>query len=317
MRLRLKEDIKKKLYFGVVVLILLFIAIFSIKSIVTMVKQKTNLDYKLERHGYSTKEIKVLKDVYSEKELKKLLDQKVDKNLTKVIQEKYYLKKNHDKYLALLSEYPDLPIKDAISMINTRANEKWYSNPTSVDTSKGNLILVNKFNNFDENYEPELVEVSNWYSYGENKLTSEAYDAFKKLFNAADKNGTKIVATSCYRSYNTQKRIYDTDVAKYGEEETDLSVAKPGYSEHQTGLAIDVLAPGYSLSNFHESEAYTWLINNAYLYGFILRYPKDKENITGYSYESWHFRYVGIDVAKVIHDNNITFDEYYAYYIAK
>ena len=317
MGLRLKDSIRKKLYMIIVIAILAFIGLFSIKSVVTMIKQKTNIEYKLEHHGYNEKDIKILKKHLDNKDLTKLLDREVDKNIPLLLEEKYYIEKNLDQYLTYLKENKNTSVTKAVSYINTRANEKWYTNPVDTDLSKGNLILVNKFNKLGSDYTPELVNVSNWYSYGENKLTKEAYEAFINMFNGAKDAGTKIVATSCFRSYDTQKRIYDTDVYKYGEEQTDESVAKPGFSEHQTGLAIDLLEPGYSLENFHESTAYTWLLDNAYRFGFILRYPSDKEDITGYSYESWHFRYVGLEAAKIIHDNNITFDEYYAYYIAK
>ena len=317
MKLRLKDSIRKKIYMVIVIAILAFIGLFSIKSVVTMIKQKTNIEYKLEHHGYTEKEIKVLKKHLDNKELTKLLDKKADKNIPLLLEEKYYIEKNLDKYLDYLKNNENIEITKAVSYVNTRAYEKWYTNPVDTDLSKGDLILVNKFNKLGSDYTPELVNVSNWYSYGENKLTKEAYEAFINMFNGAKDAGTKIVATSCFRSYDNQKRIYDTDVYKYGEEQTDESVAKPGFSEHQTGLAIDLLEPGYSLENFHESTAYAWLIDNAYRFGFILRYPSDKEDITGYSYESWHFRYVGLEAAKIIHDNNITFDEYYAYYIAK
>ncbi|MBO4245789.1 MAG: M15 family metallopeptidase [Bacilli bacterium] len=318
MRLRLKDNVKKNIYLGLVFLILFLIAIFSIKSIVTMVKQKNNIEYKLEKHGYSEDDVKILVKNFNEKELDNLLNKKANKNITKFIKEKYYLKKNLDKYLTYYENNMDLTPTLVVALINTRSNEDWYTNPKDADTSKNNLLLVNKFNGLKEDYEPVLIDVSNWYSYGENnKLTEETYNAFKDMFNAAKADGLKIIATSCYRAYASQKRIYDTDVYQYGEEVTNESVAKPGFSEHQTGLAIDVLAPGTALSNFHETEEYQWLLNNAHLYGFILRYPEDKTNITGYAYESWHYRYVGKEVAKFIHENNITFDEYYAYYIAK
>ena len=317
MRLRLKDSIRKKIYMVIVIAILVFIGLFSIKSVVTMIKQKSNIEYKLEHHGYNEKDIKILKKHLDNKDLTKLLDREVDKNIPLLLEEKYYIEKNLDQYLTYLKENKNIKITKAVSYVNTRAYEKWYTNPVDTDLNKGNLILVNKFNKLGSDYTPELVNVSNWYSYGDNKLTKEAYEAFINMFNGAKDAGTKIVATSCFRSYDTQKRIYDTDVYKYGEEQTNESVAKPGFSEHQTGLAIDLLEPGYSLENFHESTAYAWLIDNAHRFGFILRYPSDKEDITGYSYESWHFRYVGLEAAKIIHDNNITFDEYYAYYIAK
>ena len=92
---------------------------------------------------------------------------------------------------------------------------------------------------------------------------------------------------------------------------------RAGYSEHQTGLALDIVTYGASMDTFENTDEFKWLSDNAYKYGFILRYPKGKEKLTGYSYESWHYRYVGKDVAKKIHDLDITYDEYYAYYIEK
>ena len=97
--------------------------------------------------------------------------------------------------------------------------------------------------------------------------------------------------------------------------EADLSTARAGFSEHQTGLAIDILTYNVTLSNFEETDAFKWLSSNAYKYGFILRYPKGKEDITGYEYESWHYRYVGVEIATQIFEEDITFDEYYAYYL--
>ena len=115
--------------------------------------------------------------------------------------------------------------------------------------------------------------------------------------------------------YNEQKKIYDDYSSWYGEEDADKKAARAGYSEHQTGLAVDIQSYCSQNKDFEECEEFTWLTNNAYKYGFILRYPKDKEYLTGYKYESWHYRYVGKKVSKYIHDNDITFDEYYAYFV--
>ena len=108
--------------------------------------------------------------------------------------------------------------------------------------------------------------------------------------------------------------IEDDNFEKLGVE-ADLKAARPGYSEHQTGLALDITTRLAEDEEFVNTEEFSWLKENAHKYGFILRYPEGKENITGYSYEPWHYRYVGIDVATKIYNENITFDEYYAYYI--
>ena len=128
-------------------------------------------------------------------------------------------------------------------------------------------------------------------------------------------DGYKLIVNSSYRSYEEQKEIYDKYSSWYGEDDADKKAARAGYSEHQTGLAVDIQSYCSQKKEFDECEEFTWLTNNAYKYGFILRYPKNKEYLTGYNYEPWHYRYVGKKVSKYIHDNNITFDEYYAYYV--
>ena len=134
------------------------------------------------------------------------------------------------------------------------------------------------------------------------------------MSNAAKKDGLHIYNVSGYRSYNTQKSLYNGYVSRNGQAKADTFSARAGTSEHQTGLATDVNSVSDSFANTKE---YKWLINNSYKYGFILRYPKGKEFITGYKYEPWHYRYVGKDVAKIIHEKNITYEEYYATYILK
>ena len=106
--------------------------------------------------------------------------------------------------------------------------------------------------------------------------------------------------------------LYDNYVATDGKEAADTYSARAGYSEHQTGLAVDIYNKVLPYTSFEETEEFTWMQENAYKYGFILRFPKDKTNITGYQYESWHYRYVGKEVAKEIHENNLTLEEYLA-----
>lgn len=316
-RLKLKPRVKTLLYKIVIGIIICFIAVFSIKSIINMTKQSLLIENKLDKVGYNEKEIKLFKECLSDKELDKLSKEKKDKYLYGLLSEKYFIKSNLKKYEAYLKENPNTNYSLVISLVNTRSSEKAYTNPVNTDMSKENLILVNKYNKLADDYVPNLVLMSDWYAYGTNYMTEEAYQAFIKMFNGAKNQGFTIVATSCYRSFEDQKRIYDRDLLNEGEEYTDTYVARPAYSEHQTGLAVDLLQIGYNLENFEESEAYNWLKDYAHYYGFILRYPKDKENITGYSFESWHYRYVGIDVATKMYNEGITYDEYYAYYIAK
>ena len=132
-----------------------------------------------------------------------------------------------------------------------------------------------------------------------------------------DELGKHLMVNSSFRSYEEQEEIYKSFKLK-GEEYADQYAARPGFSEHQTGVAIDITSIQNPTSNqFTNSEEYEWLKNNSYKYGFILRFPEGKENITGYSTESWHFRYLGVDMVTKVYNSGLTYDEYYAYYIEK
>ena len=154
------------------------------------------------------------------------------------------------------------------------------------------------------------------YAYLNNSASSIVIEQYIKMYeDVKEQLGVKLMVNSSYRSFEDQEEIYN-EFRKVSQKYADSYAARPGYSEHQTGLAIDITSNKNPYANaFKESEEYNWLKENSYKYGFILRYPEGKEDITGYSNESWHFRYVGEDAAKVIHDEAITFDEYYAYYV--
>ena len=137
------------------------------------------------------------------------------------------------------------------------------------------------------------------------------------MWNAAKEEGLLLIVNSSYRDYETQDAVWKDYAEANGEEWADNKAARAGSSEHETGLALDIVTNNVIMNEFENTEEFKWLQDNAYKYGFILRYPKGKENITGYEYESWHYRYVGEEVAKEIHDLDITFDEYYAYYLDK
>ena len=118
---------------------------------------------------------------------------------------------------------------------------------------------------------------------------------------------------SGYRTFNESQKIYNSYAKSMGEGYAEKYVAKPGTSEHNAGIAFDFIISSNksSLKTNYDSDEYFYLENIAYLYGFIIRYPKDKEQITGYSYEPWHLRYVGENLAKYLKKNNLTLEEYY------
>ena len=129
--------------------------------------------------------------------------------------------------------------------------------------------------------------------------------------DAAAREGLRIYNASAYRSYTTQKWVYQRYVNQEGTQEADTYSARPGCSEHQTGLALDINTASLS-DHFEETEEYAWLVENSWRYGFILRFPEGKEEITGYQFEPWHYRYVGPAAARVCYENGWTLEEYHA-----
>lgn len=178
-------------------------------------------------------------------------------------------------------------------------------------------VLVNKDNWLPKDYEsydlirpkveflPDTLEPSKLMRY-------DAAKALEKLFSRAKRAGIKLYAVSGYRSFKRQREVFKSNFEKDGEKANKYS-ARPGQSEHQTGLAIDITCSDvkYELSeSFENTLAYKWLLNNMHSFGFILRYPKDKESITGYMFEPWHLRYVGKDLASRLYEESITLEEY-------
>lgn len=145
-------------------------------------------------------------------------------------------------------------------------------------------------------------------SYNPNGLTAETKAAFAELQAAASADGLSIYSVSDFRSYEAQDTLYNNYVARDGKEAADTYSARPGHSEHQTGLTIDC---NYAGDAFHDTPEAKWLENNAWKYGFIIRFPKGKEDKTGYKYESWHIRYVGKEMAKKIYDSGLCLEEYF------
>ena len=198
-----------------------------------------------------------------------------------------------------------------IYFIFVSKSNKFYKNIKLIKNPDDFLVLVNKNNKLDSKYKPKDLEIINLkYSNKDKYLRKEAKEAFEKLSDDASKLNLSIIAVSTFRSYSYQKNLYLDYVNKKGKEYADACSARPGHSEHQTGLALDVMGSNKDYNKFDESKEFNWMINNAYKYGFILRYPKGKEHITGFKYEPWHYRYVGKEAAKIIPDKNITLEEY-------
>ena len=182
---------------------------------------------------------------------------------------------------------------------------------------KGLLLLVNKENSIDKDYKPDDLKKIKYFMPDRDPSTrymrAESADAFHQLVDKAAEDGIELKMTTAYRSYDFQKLLFDSYVEKEGEAAANKYSAKPGQSEHQTGLAVDVSSPSvdYQLSNeYGETKEGKWIARHAHEFGFILRFPKGKEDITGYQYEPWHIRYVGLTAAKEIYNQKTTLEEY-------
>lgn len=171
-------------------------------------------------------------------------------------------------------------------------------------------LIVNKTYSVKEDYQPQNPEEPVTEERCINCLEKEVMSAFQLMKSDATSVGLNIYIASGYRGYTYQEKLYNNYTAVSGTEQADTYSARPGHSEHQTGLCFDLNSVDDSFANTDEGR---WINENAYLYGFIIRYPKGKENITGYQYESWHLRYVGKDLAEKLYNNGdwLTIEEYY------
>lgn len=203
----------------------------------------------------------------------------------------------------------------SVNIINEKNNEV-IDVSSNVDNNNEYLKLINRTNPVDSNYEPYDLVTPNIRLKTASDTTAlvryEVANALEDMFNDAKKVGINLIGISGYRPYEYQKVIYNNKVSRDGVIEANKYVAKPGTSEHQSGLVMDILSTEYTSldEGFENTNAYKWLSENMSNYGFILRYPKGKESITGYEYEPWHLRYVGIDAAKDISKKQLTLEEY-------
>ncbi|MCF0115940.1 MAG: M15 family metallopeptidase [Erysipelotrichaceae bacterium] len=191
-------------------------------------------------------------------------------------------------------------------------------NPHQVDVESDSSIykLVNRDLSVDASYVPGVLIKPNVPMSDNQFLREEAAKALVEMFDAALEDHIELKLVSGYRSYDEQVVLYNYYLSNKGKEYTDTMDCLPGKSEHQLGLAVD-LGSADSVcelsSCFFGTSTYEWLDYHAYEYGFILRYPYDKEEITGVSFSPWHFRYVGKEEALIIHNTGLTLEEYYGY----
>ena len=311
-KLRLKNEVKIALF---VIVVLIIVSIYGIDKYKEY-KYHQTYEYKLLEHNYSKEEVGIILAKLDDDYINKLLETTYNKNIITFLNEKYFIRNNLDRYLEYFRKNKNVSPSKVVALVNTNRDYNFYENTKATDISKNELMLVNKYNYLSEDYVPEnIVNISSSYAYANNKIKEEVLEKFIDMSNAAKYEDIVLIINSSYRPYSDQDKIWNSRKATSGKEKADAYAARAGFSEHQTGLAIDIAQFNYAADDFEDTPAFAWLQNNAHKYGFILRFTKDGEDITGYSYESWHYRYVGVDTATKVKNENITYDEYYAYYI--
>ncbi len=262
--------------------------------------------------GYNVNEINTIESKISNSDVKKyLLSEKYD-HLTELLKSPYFKIENISRYENYYSKNKDFSFDDTVIYVEIGLDIEFYTNITEITNYDDYDAVVNKYYKLPDNFEAkDLVSIDSKYkksSYNY-KLRSKAADALYKMIDAASKDNIKLWVVSAYRTESTQRSLFNNSKNSDGLEHALLYSAKPGHSEHQLGLAVD-LNNASSKAHFENTKEYAWLKENSYKYGFIERYPKGKEFITGYGFEPWHYRYLGIELATDVYLDGGTYEEY-------
>lgn len=257
-------------------------------------------------HGYGGDDLAVLSNLDRATALN-LIRYDVKQSPQRVLFDPYFMWTRFERYMALAEELPLTSGRTVVERINTDRDYAYYTQIKPA-LGEGLSVLVNKYYALSSDFEPQpLVQAT---SCGQPTLQQAAAIAYDALCAAVKAEGLDLGSSSAYRSYARQQELYDYYVAIDGQAAADTYSARPGHSEHQTGLAVDLNAGDGSIGLFVSTATYRWVSVNSWRYGFILRFPDDKTHITGYMFEPWHYRYVGIETATILHELDITYDEY-------
>ena len=281
----------------------------SLNNIVTLINS-------LISKGYDATEINYILRSGNEDDILAFLELDYQEDVSKYLKFDFSKLNKYQDYLNYQEETHYEEEKVVVD-VNIGLNKEYYTNYNVVEEFSITM-LVNKYNALSEDFVPQdLIKVDSNYAVDSKQLgNKEMVEAFIKMADDCNQEiSSHIYIRSAYRDYQSQADTYDLYLDAYGKKYAENYVAHPGFSEHQTGLAVDIKAE--SSNTFAGTEESKWLLENAYKYGFILRYSEDDVDITGYKYESWHYRYVGLEIASYIHDNKMTYDEYYIRFLNK
>ncbi len=265
---------------------------------------------KLLEKKYTIEDINKINAKLSDEFYQKLFDEYIY-DIGKYLDVQYFKEENFERYKA----YFNGNYEKTILYVNIDLDKEDYTD-TTITNEFSNTILINKHHGIGEDFKvPDLTAIASDCTEDENYMSKEAAEAFEKMCRDARKQGYDILANSTYRSLEVQEGTWNYYLNLYGISYNNRYVTKPGYSEHHTGLAVDIKSAHSAV--FKNSKEYPWVLENCYKYGFIHRYPESKVSITGISSETWHFRYVGEEIAKYIYENGLSYEEYYAMFLDK
>lgn len=275
----------------------------------------TNINKLLDK-GYSVNEVSLIINRGDDESVSDFAKRDKVKYIDEFLKVDYAKLANYDRYVSYQEKEND-DAETTVLYVNMDFDKENYVDPLVINKFD-DYVLVNKHRQLSSEYIPDdLVKIKDEYVKvdGDIEIERNVAKAFYDMAEAASKEGLELMVSSGYRSYKDQEEITNTYLELYGQNYVDNYVAKPGFSEHQTAMSLDIASK--SVDTFINSKEYSWMMDNAYKYGFILRYPKSKEDITGYKCEAWHYRYVGKKIAKYIKEHNITYDEYYVMFLDK
>lgn len=308
---------KVKVHWGNLILLIIIILLFVFAGLYLYNKLSNNGSEDVKEEKTELKKLLDLGYTKSDaeeisKNLDKTIIDKIDKkydNLALYSKVKYFHIENIDRYNSYKAKNENLSIEEIIINVGASLDYNYYAHTREVTDPYDTLVLVNKYHILPSGIEPKnLVNIEG------QRMEKVAADAMSKMVKDMRSDGLSIILQSGYRSEELQTTIYNRNVQNRGQERADKYSARPNSSEHQTGLAMDLSTDGTLEETFENTPQFKWLNENAHKYGFIMRYPKNKVYMTGYEYEPWHYRYVGVEIASLIKAENITYEEYYVKY---
>lgn len=310
--------VKKFNYFRFFIFLVILVSIIiGIVYLVRTNNYKNSYEYKLLEKGYSEEEVNILLTKYEDR-IDNILSLEYNEHIIPFMEEKYFVYSKMNEYLQYKEKNKKKEYNKIVQLVNVEMHIDWLDNQKETDTSKNELMLVNRIYGLSEDFVPsDLVDVPTQFAYSGKKLSQGVLDIVIELINAGKEAGYTFVISDGYRSYEDQKEIYDSYADYYGISETDTFVARPGHSEYQTGMTFDLKPYNKVIDDVSTNEEYLWLKDNAHKYGFIFRFNKEHEALTGFPSASWRLRYVGEDAATVIYNEGICFEEYYAYFVGE